>query len=301
MDPDLRQLRYFVAVAEELNFTRAAERLHLAQPPLSAAIRQMEELLGVALFDRTTRQVALTPAGHRMLEEGRALLAQADAAFAAVREVERAPVGTLALGVAPTARFGVAPTLLAACASQAPTVMLYPREAPTGALMHDLRGGRLDLAIAFCPPADDGLERERLRDAPVVVHMRDDHPLAGREAVALAELRDEPIVVAGGRDSPGYTAAVLDLCRHAGFEPRTVPDPYPDVGLQAVRDGLGVVIYVRSAFSEQVAGSCFVAVEPRATLPFDLLWRPGRRSGALDAVLGVARSVRDEEGWAADV
>jgi DNA-binding transcriptional LysR family regulator len=290
--PDLRQLRYFVAVAEELNFTRAAERLHMAQPPLSAAIRQLEQQLGVELLQRTTRQVALTPAGELLLRRGRELLAQADAVFAAVREVEKAPVGRLAIGLTPAARFGLAPDLLAACASQAAGVMLYPREDTTGVLLRDLRAGRLDLAVAFCAPRDDALERERLRDEPAVLHGPADHPLAGRASVALGDLRDETLIVAGGPDSPGYSATVVALCRAAGFEPRTLADPYPDLGLQAIREGLGVVLYVRTAFAPDVEGSAFVAVEPPVTLPFDLLWRRGARSGALDAVLAAARSRR---------
>jgi len=291
MTPDLRQLRYFVAVAEELNFTRAAQRLHIAQPPLSAAIRQLEQQLGVALLERTTREVRLTAAGALLLERGRRLLAEADEVFAAVRAVEKAPVGRLAIGVAPTARFGLAPELFAACAAQAPGIMLYPREDATGALLRDLRAGRLDAVLGFCAPPDDALVRERLRDEPAVLHVRDDHPLAGRESVALADLRDETIVVAGGPESPGYTTTVVELCRAAGFEPRTVPDPYPDLGVQAVREGLGVVIYVRTAFAPALPGSAFVPIAPAVTLPFDLLRRPGAPSAALEAVLDVARGL----------
>jgi hypothetical protein len=148
VNPDLRHVRYFLAVAEELNFTRAAERLHIAQPPLSAAIRQLEEQLGVALLHRTSRQVVLTPAGRLLTELGRDLLNRAEAVFAEVREVERAPTGKLTVGVSPTARFGLAPLVLAACASRVPGVMLYPREDATGALLHELRAGRLDLLPA---------------------------------------------------------------------------------------------------------------------------------------------------------
>ncbi|MEA2154726.1 MAG: hypothetical protein QOE11_866 [Solirubrobacteraceae bacterium] len=299
MTPELRQLRYFIAVAEDLNFTRAAERLHMAQPPLSAAIRQLEEQLGVSLLERTTRQVELTPAGRLLLETGRGLLARADEIFSAVREVERAPVGRLAVGVAPTARFGLAPELFAACATEAAGVMLYPREDTTGVLLRELRAGRLDLVVGFCPPPDDALERERLRDEPAVVHVDAAHPLASRTSVALEDLRDETLVVAGGQDSPGYTAAVVALCRTAGFEPATIADPYPDLGLQAVREGLGVVVYVRTAFAADVQGSVFVPIEPPVTLPFELLWRRGARSGALGAALAVARDLRDREGWVA--
>ena len=295
MTPDLRQLRYFLAVAEELNFTRAAERLHMAQPPLSAAIRQLEEQLGVELFERTTREVKLTAAGRLLAEQGPELLDQADRVFAAVREVERSPVGRISLGVAPPARFGIGPQLLAACASQAPGVMLYPREDTTGVLLRELRAGRLDLVLAFCAAPDDALERERLRDQPAVLHVGAGHPLAGRESVALSDLRDETLIVAGGPESPGYTTAVVELCRAAGFEPKTVPDPYPDLGVQAIRDGLGVAVYTRTAFAPELDGSAFVPIEPEVTLPFDLLWRRGPRSGALDAVLAVARGLA--AGW----
>jgi DNA-binding transcriptional LysR family regulator len=295
--PDLRQLRYFVAVAEELNFTRAAERLHLAQPPLSAAIRQLEEQLGVTLFKRTTRQVELTLAGKLLFEQGQELLTHADQVFSAVREVERTPVGRLDVGVAPTARFGLAAKLFGACATEAAGVMLYPREDTTGGLLRDLHAGRLDLVIGFCTPSDDALERERLRDEPGVLHVNSSHPLASHDSVALEELRDESVIVAGGPDSPGYTATVLELCHAAGFEPNTVPDPYPDLGLQAIREGLGVVIYVRTAFAHDLEGSAFVPIVPTITLPFDLLWRRGVSSGALNAALGVARELRDREEW----
>jgi DNA-binding transcriptional LysR family regulator len=295
--PDLRQLRYFMAVAEELNFTRAAERLHMAQPPLSAAIRQLEEQLGVELFERTTREVRMTKAGELLQERGAALLEEADRVFAAVREVDRAPVGRVSIGIAPPARFGIGPQLLAACASECPGVMLYPREDTTGVLMRELRAGRLDLLLAFCAPPDDALERERLRDQPAVLHVDPSHPLADREQVALAELKEETFIVAGGPGSPGYTACVIERCREAGFEPATVPDPYPDLGLQAIREGLGVVLYTRTAFGPEHEGSVFVPVEPPVTLPFDLLWRRGPQTGALAAVLAVARDLRDRGGW----
>jgi DNA-binding transcriptional LysR family regulator len=297
MTPDLRQLRYFMAVAQELNFTRAAERLHMAQPPLSAAIRQMEDRLGVELFERTSREVKLTPAGRLLVDRGGQLLAEADRVFAAVREVERSPVGRLAVGIAPPARFGIGPQVLAACASEASGVMLYPREDTTGVLLSELRAGRLDLVVGFCVPRDDALECERLRDQPAVLHVGKAHRLATAESVALADLADETLIVAGGPESSGYTSKVVELCRAAGFEPTTIPDPYPDLGVQAIREGLGVVIYPRTAFSQQLDGSVFVPIEPAVTLPFDLLWRRGPRSGALDTALDVVRALRDRGGW----
>src|SRR3954447_14390942 len=178
MQPELRLIRYFVAVAEEGNVTRAAERLHIAQPPLSAAVRQLEQHVGVRLLDRTGRRVKLTAAGALLAERGRALLAEADALVSAVRAVEQDPSGLLRAGFSPAGRFGVAPTLLARWGAAAPGVMVHTREDTTGALLRDVRDGRLDVAVVFCPPpADlDGLSSAPLRDEQAVVHVRDDHP-----------------------------------------------------------------------------------------------------------------------------
>ena len=287
--PELRLIRYWVAVAEERNITRAAERLHLSQPALSAAIKQLEAQLGVALLDRSDRVLGVTPAGELLLEEGRGLLAQADRVVTAVRGRDRSAVGRLRVGLTPTARFGLGPELLAACARHAPGVMLYPQEDATGALLREVRAGRLDLAVAFCPPAvADGVVLEPLRSEPAVVHLRADHPLATRPALALDELAGETFLVAEGAESDGFSARVLALCRERGFEPRTRPDPYPDLGLHAVHEGLGVVVYVRSAFPETVPGSAFVPVAPPAGFAFALARRDAPRSAVLDAVLAAA-------------
>ena len=294
MQPELRLVRYFVAVAEERNITRAAERLHISQPALSAAVRQLEQQLGVDLLDRSDRVLALTPAGQLLLDRGRELLATADRTFEAVRARDVAAVGRLRVGMAPTARYGLGAALLAACAQEAPAVMLYPQEDTTGALLRSVRAGTLDVAVAFCPPADGlaGVAFEPLGDEPAVVHMRADHPLAGRPSVGLEELAGDVLLVAESVESGGFTARVLELCAARGLSPRTRPDPYPDLGLQAVREGLGVVVYVRSAFPAEVPGSVFVPVSPPATFPFALAFRTGARSAALDAVLGVARGLR---------
>src|SRR6476469_5035960 len=178
VQPELRLIRYFVAVAEEGNFTRAAERLHIAQPPLSVAVRQLEEQLGVALLDRSSRRVRLTAAGEQLLEQGRELLAHADTVVGDVQAVERSPSGLLRAGLSPAARFDLVPALLGRWSTAAPGVMLHTGEDTTGALLRDVRQGRLDLAITFCPPDLAGLASTILRDEPAVVHVRDEHPLA---------------------------------------------------------------------------------------------------------------------------
>src|SRR5215211_628310 len=294
MQPELRLVRYFVAVAEERNITRAAERLHISQPALSAAVRQLEQQLGVDLLDRSDRVLGVTPAGMVLADEGRALLAFADRVFEAVRARDGAAVGRLRVGMTPTARYGVGAELLSASAAQASGVMLYPQEDTTGALLRDVRSGRLDLAVLFCAPESvEGVELEPLRDEPAVVHLRSDHPLAGRSSLPLEELAGETLLVAESVKSAASTARVLELFAARGLAPDTRPDPYPDLGLQAVREGLGVVVYVRSAFARDIPGSAFVPVEPVVTFPFSLAWRAGPRSAALDAVLAVARGLSE--------
>jgi DNA-binding transcriptional LysR family regulator len=291
MVPELRLVRYFVAVAQERNVTRAASRLHISQPALSAAIKQLEQQLGVALIDRSSRDVALTPAGELLLRRGRELLERAEEVVADVRDRGSAISGRLRLGVSPTARYGVVPDLLAACAEAAPAVMLYTSEDTTGALLDDVASRRLDAAVVFCapqpPPAD--VELLLLREERAVVHLPAHHPLAQRDSVRLDDLADETILVAASPRSLGFTEQVLSAFARAGIDPVTRPDPYPDLGLQAVRDGLGVVIYVRSAFPPELPGSAFVPVEPAIPLPFHLAFGGRDRPAALEAVLAAAR------------
>lgn len=289
-------MRYFLAVAEELNFTRAAQRLSMAQPPLSAAIRQLEDQLGVRLLERTPREVRLTAAGEVLVDRGRALVAEAEATFAAVRAVERTATGLLKVGVSPAARRGLLPQLVDLWAAEAPGVMVHTREDTTGAMLRDVAHGRLDLAVVFCPFASPGVVIEPLCDEPAVLHVNDGNPLARRDTVTMADLAHETILVAGGTDSPGYTAAVIAHCRAAGFEPRTTPDPYPDLGVHAVREGLGVLVYVASASNrESLVGSRLVPIAD-VFLPFGLAWREGDRSGAVEALRAVVDRWRRDRG-----
>lgn len=285
-------MHYFVAVAQAGNVTRAAERLHLSQPALSAAVKQLEQQLGVELLARSGRGFGLTAAGELLLERGVALLEQAATVADEVRGRDGAPAARLRIGLSPTARYGVGPALLAASAAAAPAVMLYSSEDTTGALLRDVASGRLDLAVVFCAPDDvpAGVELLPVRAEPAIVHMAADHPLAGRDALTLADLAEDTVLIAGGRESGGFTDRVLAAFEAAGRQPRTVPDPYPDLGLRAVREGVGVVIYARSAFPPELAGSAFVALTPPLYLPFALAWRPRSQTRALEAVLDAIRA-----------
>jgi DNA-binding transcriptional LysR family regulator len=294
MTPELRLIRYFVAVAELGNITRAAQRLHISQPSLSAAVKQLEAQLGTPLLARHGRRVEVTPAGQTLLQRGRELLEHADAVVQEIREQGSVPSGRLRLGLSPTARYGVAPRLLAAIAEHAPAVMAYTSEDTTGALLRDVADGRLDAAVTFCAPAPPpGVELGALSDEPAVVHLPADHPLAQRSALGVQDLAAETVLVAASRDSSGFTERVLAAFREHGIEPRTRADPYPDLGLQAVRERLGVVVYARSGFPPQLEGSAFVPLQPPLFLPFHLAYRRESRSVPVRAVRTIAAKLND--------
>jgi DNA-binding transcriptional LysR family regulator len=290
MTPELRLIRYFVAVAELENVTRAAERLQISQPSLSAAIKQLEAQLGVELLARSGRRVTVTPAGALLLTRGRELLDHADRVMETVRARGVTEAGRLRLGLSPTARHGAGPRLLAACAERAPAVMLYTSEDTTGALLRDVAAGRLDAAVTFCAPdTAAGLEFEMVEEEPAVVHLPATHPLAQRDVLTPADLAEETILVAASHESSGFTAIVLEYLAANGVVPRTRPDPYPDLGLQAVREGLGIVIYVRGAYPEPLEGSAFAALKPPLAFPFHLARRTGRPPAAVRTLLDIVR------------
>jgi DNA-binding transcriptional LysR family regulator len=289
MTPDLRLIRYFVTVAEERNVTRAAERLHISQPSLSAAVQQLERHLGVQLLARVGRRIEITPAGALLRERGRELLEHAETIVHELRERHEAGAARLTLGVSPTARFGIAQRLLVACTTEVPAVMLYTTEDTTGALLRDVSRGRLDVAITFCtpdPPPD--VELLLLDEEEAIVHLPSRHPLAARPLLCVDDLAAETILVGATDDSRGFTDRVIAPFLAAGLTPHTLADPYPDLGLQAVREGLGIVIYPRSAFPAELAGSAFIPLAPPLPMPFHLAYRTPPRTAALRPILQVA-------------
>ena len=302
MDADLRLLRYFVAVAEELHFTRAAARLHIAQQPLSAAIRRFETDLGVELFRRTTRRVELTDAGHALLEPARIALRAADDALAAARAAGRGVAGDLQLGLSSGARYGLEP-LFAALAERHPALDLHIHHDSAAPLIDAVRHGRLDLAITFGAQIPDDLEHHRLKDEPVVLAVAATHALAGRHSVALAELRDETFALDIPGDNPDYDHAVIEACRRSGFEPRTrVSSASHDAWEGAVHSEGCVGLTVRTSVQSAHRDVRLLQLREPFSFPLDLIWRttgdPLRP--VLDAALTTALNVRDEQRWHED-
>lgn len=292
-------MRYFVAVAEELHFTRAAARLQMAQQPLSAAIARLEERLGVELLERTTRRVLLTEAGAAFLEGARAALAATESAVEGAVAAGRGATGRVALGVSSGAWYGLA-ELFEAVRVGHPGLHLDVRQQSARPAMAAVRSGTLDLAVVLCdrPPPD--LESRRLKDEPVVLVLPSGHSEAVRDAVPLSAVRDESFALDDPIEGPGYNEAVLSLCARAGFVPEVVElQTHHDAWERAIATGKCVGVTTACSLHVGHPGVRAVRVAPRATFPFDLVWRPGRVRPAVQTVIDAALATADRYGWRA--
>jgi len=292
---ELRHLRYFVAVAEELHFTRAAQRVHIAQQPLSAAIARLEQQLGVTLLERTTRRVELTEAGEALLEPARAALRAVDEALAAAQAAGRGEAGDLSAGLSSGAWYGLEP-FFDAVRERHPRLRLHVRQQSTRPLLDDVRTVRLDLAVGLCVQDPGGLAIQRLKDEPVFVAVPGDHRLAGRDTIALAELDGETVALDDPADGPDYNAAVLGALAGVDVRTREFATHHDAWQNGILHDGC-FGLTVRSAIHSSHRGLHLLAVEPRVTFPLDLLWRDERP--AIAAVAAVAAEVSGREGWLA--
>lgn len=221
---DLRQLRYFVTVAEELHFTRAASRLHLAQSALSAQIRALEQDVGAQLFTRTSRRVALTTVGEALAADARRLLADADAALGNARLLARSEQRRLIVGCLGPATAELLAPAIAGFAAQRPEVAIDVQAFDFGELLPSLRNGRIDVAFAYLPHADDeldGLAVATLADEPRIVALAESHPLAAREELRPADLAGELFVTRAGVS--GVWSDFWLLADQLGGRPRLCP------------------------------------------------------------------------------
>jgi DNA-binding transcriptional LysR family regulator len=293
---ELRHLRYFVAVAEELSFTRAAERLHMAQPPLSTQIRQLEGELGVELFDRSRRNIRLTEGGRALLIEARQLLVLLDQAIRVVQRVGSGEVGRLSVGFVPSASNSALPPLLRAFRASYPEVDLYLREMQPDELLRGLHDGRLDVAFLYLPFDDETLASRPVSVEPLVVALGHDHPLAARDEVAMEELASEPFVLPVRYGMPGLHAKVLEACEEAGFVPRAVQK---DVWLMQtiiglVAAGIGVALVPASEQNVQRTGVVYRALAGSPpTVQLGTAWRREQSTPVLASFLSIVERLTE--------
>ncbi|MEU4236799.1 LysR family transcriptional regulator [Actinoplanes sp. NPDC026619] len=277
MTVELRQLRYFVAVAEHLSFTRAARDLHLAQQSLSQQIGALERQLGVRLFDRDTRGTRLAPAGAAFLPEARAVLERAEAAVAVAR---RAGHGHLDLGFLSSTANYMLPAIVRAIRERLPELTLTTHDLAIGDLVAGLRDGRLDVAFTR-PPLVPGLATAAIATEPVCAVLPAGHPLAGRASVRLAELAGEGWVLTPRDSWPPWHERYDQEFAAAGFEPRVVQRAagVPSL-LGLVAAGVGVTRLARSAQSIRRTGVAFVPLEGDQAETV-MAWNPSHEPAAL--------------------
>lgn len=294
---ELRHLRSYVAVAEERHFRRAAERLHMSQPPLSQQIKVLEEALGVELLRRDRRGVEITPAGQVFLDHARKVLLAMDGAADAARRTAAGELGQLAVGFVGSAMYGRVPEILRRFRATNPGVHLYLRELGTAAQVEALGVGGIDVGFLRPPVSAEGIEIEHLLDEPVVVALPMDHRLVGMPSLTLVHLRRERFVQISPSAAPGQHEAISRALAAEGAAPLVVQEAaemQTVIGL--VASGMGVSLVpasVRALDRHDVVYRDIVGPAPRVELA--VAHRRGDPSPVLAGFLEAARAVREPE------
>ncbi|MCD0503274.1 LysR substrate-binding domain-containing protein [Bordetella petrii] len=244
---ELRHLRYFQAVAREGSFTRAAAQLHIAQPPLSRQIRQLEEELGVLLLERNSRSLKLTEAGRFLLEQSLQLTSRLDEIVQGTRRLGRTERGWFGIGFVPSTLYGFVPELIRRLREADGRVEVGLAEMTTLPQIEALKAGRIDMGIGRILFDDPAIERCMLMAEPLVAAVPLQHPLARKRRVGIAQLAAQPFVLYPARPRPNYADHVLGLFRAAGYAPRVVQEANElQTAIGLVAAGLGVTVVPES-------------------------------------------------------
>ena len=286
---ELRQLRYFVAVAEEKHFGRAAIRLHMTQPPLSQTIQALEEMLGTPLFARTKRSVALTPAGLALLPEAQRILQQAGALPDLARRAASGASGLLSLSFISTADYSILPPLLQQFRARYPQVQIDLREATTDVQLEDLMQGKIDAGLLLPPlpdKAQSALDYLPLLSEPLVAAIPSG-VVRGKNAIALKSIRELPLIIFPRRISPAFHDTILSCFRDAGVTPHIGQEAIQMqtiVGL--VSAGMGMALVPQSVSNLQRPGVDYRTLTGKVPLiETGLAWRRDSASPVLRAFL----------------
>ncbi len=296
---ELRHLRYFVAVAEELHFTRAAERLHIGQPPLSQQIQALEAEVGAQLLERSKRWVRLTEAGRLFLADARRILALSEQAVTTAQRAQRGEVGELRIGFTFSTPFTpLFATVITRYRQRFPAVTLTLHEMATLRQLEALDERTLDLGFVRPPeialPA--GLELSNLRDDPLMLILPIGHPLAALSAVEFKDLAGAPFVMYPRNAGTGIYPQIMRLCKEAGFAPHIAQEAGEAstiIGLVAA--GCGIAVLPESFDKIQMEGVCYRRLTDPAAMTALLLARRKDEIGALvDAFVALANAAADE-------
>lgn len=288
---DLRQMRHFVAVAEELHFSKAAARLNMAQPPLSQSIKRLEDDLGTALFERSRRGVTLTRTGQLFLEEARRTLMQADHARNVVAQAMDLERDRLNIGLIGPALYRLLPALLSEFRTRWPDTEITLHERNSYEQLNAILEGSYDVGFVYnVVELMDGADKLIVERAPMVAAVHRSSPLAARTSLHLAELADEPLIMAAVSDSPTRMTNLIAACREAGFKPRIAQRAtQTNTAISLVDANLGSMIVTATAHS---IGRQNVVLIPIIDMPSNtrhelaMIWLPNRTSQPLHNLVG---------------
>ncbi|VBA31617.1 HTH-type transcriptional regulator BenM [Mycobacterium attenuatum] len=289
-DPELRLLRYFVTVAEERHFGRAAERLHIAQPPLSQQIQKLERQLGVELIDRSRRPIELTDAGHALFAEATLALTHAERAFAAARRAATGQLGHIRIGALQAAVDGVLAHLMRAHRRNYPAVKLEVAVLDTAEQMAQLVAHRIDIGFVRGPVDEPSLTIQTLLDDPLAAVVCVDHPLAEHQRLAPSLLADQPMILLTRSAAATTYADVVELFRMHGIEPPIVDEVARiQTILALVASGAGSALLPTSFINLSRQGVRFIPLDgPVPQRPLALAWRTANQSPTVRCFLDVA-------------
>jgi DNA-binding transcriptional LysR family regulator len=292
---ELRHLRYFIAVAEELHFGRAAARLHISQQPLSRQIRDLENELKVQLFDRTKRTIRLTEAGKIFLTEAKKTLQQAERAVLLAQRVSRGEIGQLTVGFTGLALNSLLLESVRQFRERYPEVDLTLDELRTIEQVEALNANRLHLGLLHPPIDDDSLILETIYREKLVAALPETHPLAREvpQPISLKELADESFILFPRKIGPQLYDRIISFCQQAGFSPKVVQETIPQqtiLGLVSI--GVGVALMPASVQNLGRFGVVFrELVEPAPELELAVAWHPNTTHPVLPSFVGIMREV----------
>lgn len=289
---EFRHLRYFLVLAEELHFGRAARRLSISQPPLSLNIQQLEASVGARLFTRSSKQVALTAAGLAFVPSARALLDQAAQAASHARDVGQGMAGSLSIGFAGTLLYSGLPGILARFQAEHPLLRVMLKELSSSEQLVELAHDRLDVGFAHTTRVPPELSQILVASQAFVCCLPAGHALAGERSLSLKRLQGEPFAVVSRAVSPDYHERILTICSDAGF--------YPEIRYELrhwlsvvslVSQGMGVALVPAALQQSALAGAAFVPLDT-ATTPYEThcLWKTAHDNAALTAFVGALQS-----------
>ena len=295
---ELRHLRYFVVLAEELHFGRAARRLAISQPPLSVAIRQLEESVGARLFERNSKEVRLTPAGQALQTSARLLLRQAEEAALEARDVSQGSAGRLRIGFVGAMLYRGLPQTLAKFQAKHPAVRITLAELNSGEQITELLHDRLDFGFVHTSRMPAELCHALLVSEPFVACLPVGHRLTRRRTVATASLRDEPFVLFSRSASPDYHERILAICADAGFRPEVRHEVRHWLSVVSlVSQGMGVALVPSALRHAALRGAVFRPLDEEVSRSDAYcVWREGPENAVVQGFLRAVLPARPAPG-----